>query len=90
MHFFISFPAVGEPDAGVKLLEQLAAMLQGHVASIFPYANLATDPNSGAACLENDAIQQDASHSPSFTASIVHSAIKHADLRSQCSKCCCL
>ena len=47
MHFFISFPAPEDSAQGLGLLSQLAAMLEGKADSIFPYANLATDPNSG-------------------------------------------
>ena len=47
MHFFISFQAPANSTAGLELLSQLAGMLDGHVLSVFPYANLATDPNSG-------------------------------------------
>ncbi|KAK9868314.1 hypothetical protein WJX84_006495 [Apatococcus fuscideae] len=46
MHFFISFQAPAAPTQGLELLSQLAGMLEGHVESVFPYANLATDPNS--------------------------------------------
>ncbi len=47
MHFFINFPALPNSTAGLALLEQVAGILEPHVASIFPYANLATDPDSG-------------------------------------------
>ena len=47
MHFFMSFPAPPDSSQGLGLLSQLAGMLEGHVESIFPYSNLATDPNSG-------------------------------------------
>ena len=47
MHFFISFPATPNATVGLDLLGQLAGMLEPHVNSVFPYANLATDPDSG-------------------------------------------